>query len=501
MFRLSQAGSALFSQLFYRLSAEQRALGGLFSFALILRLATLGNPSSYFPDEIFQYLDVAHALVFGYGVETWEQRYGIRSPLFPLFLAVPMQLGQWLSPNGFAFLAITKAVLALCALGTIWGAYGIGRVLSPIHGLFAGFVAAIWFELVYFSTQALTEAVALSLFFPAAALLLNRSGETGRRLFAGGFLLAAAALLRFQYGPALLIFGVLVCGLEKRRWIWAGSGAMTAALLSAAIDLSQGITPYSWLFANYYHNISLGRSHAWTDGPEFYLFAIPAMVGPWIGIQLVLAWFGSRSFAPLAIAGLANVVVHSLVAHKEYRYVLLSTAILLILAAIGTVTLVLKHTRRGPHRTRTFFLAGGLWLCVSVASGTVGPGGSLWSVHRAELRLFQSLHRDPGACGVAIFQHHWSETGGYSYLHRRIPMYVLDKGTSAQKLHSSTPSFNRLIAPAASPDTLGQFTRFNCEGTNGPLSTRLCIYRRAGSCDQSAAADLEINQWLKDRDF
>ena len=224
-------------------------------------------------------------------------------------------------------------------------------------------------------------------------------------------------------------------------------------------------------------------------------------VGPWIAIQLALAWFGSRSFAPLAIAGLANVVVHSLVAHKEYRYVLLSTAILLILAAIGTVSLVLKYTVQGPNRTRAYFLAGGLWLCVSVAIGTVGPGGSLWSVHSAELRLFQSLHRDPGVCGVAIFQHPWSETGGYSYLHRRIPIYVLDKGTSPQKLHSSSPSFNRLIAPAASPDKLGQFTRFDCEGTNGPLSTRLCIYRRAGSCDQRAAADLEINKWLKNRDF
>lgn len=501
MARPSRPPLAPLAQLLARFSEENRGLGALLSLALLIRLATLANPSSYFPDEIFQYLDVAHARVFGYGVETWEQRYGIRSPIFPLFLTLPMQLGEWIGPNGFAFLVITKAVLALCALGTIWGAYRIGRILSATHALFAGFVAAIWFELVYFSTQALTEAAALSLFFPAAALLLDRSGETRRSLCIGGFLLAAAALLRFQYGPALLLFGLWTCGLEKRRWIWAGSGAGVAALVSAAIDLSQGLTPYSWLFANYHHNISLGRSHAWTDGPEFYFLVIPAMVGPWVGAQLILAWFGSHRFAPLAWAALANVAVHSFVAHKEYRYVLLSTAILLVLAALGTVSLVLKYKAQSPSRNHTLFLAAGVWLCASLTTGALGATGNIWSIHRAELRLFKAIHRDPAACGVAIYQHHWSETGGYSYLHRRIPIYVLDKAYAAQKLPSSTPSFNWLLAPASNPHRLGQFTRTKCAGKESPLSQRLCIYHRAGACEPKAAADLEINQWLKNRDF
>lgn len=482
-------------------TAERRSLLVVMALALLVRLATLSNPSSYFPDEIFQYLDVAHTQVFGYGVETWEQRYNIRSPILPLVLAIPMSIGKWISPDGFAFLYATKVVLAFLSLGIVWGSYRIGRILSPTHGLLAGFVAAIWFEFVYFSTQALTESVALSAFFPAAALLLDKANSTRRSVALGGFLLALTALLRFQYGPALVIFGALVCGRDKVRWVAASSGAAAAIALSMVIDISQGLTPFSWFFANYHHNITLGRSYAWTDGPEFYFLVIPLTLGPVLMAQIIPAWIGGRIFLPLALCGLANVAVHTLIAHKEYRYVLLTTAILILLAAIGSVEL-LKHQRVAKwSRIHVGLFLAALWLGGSILSGAFGRGSQIWSIHRAELILFQTLHRDPDACGVAIYNHHWSKTGGYSYLHRRIPIYVLEENVQAEQLRASSPAYNRLIAPDAGPSLASQFIRKKCEGNRSAQNKRLCIYERPGPCNRAVAPDLEINSWLKQRDI
>ena len=43
--------------------------------ALALRIGlAVGSPNIFFPDEIFQTLEPAHRLVYGYGVISWEWR-------------------------------------------------------------------------------------------------------------------------------------------------------------------------------------------------------------------------------------------------------------------------------------------------------------------------------------------------------------------------------------------------------------------------------------------
>lgn len=475
------------------------ALIGLFSLGLGLRLATLAWPYSFFPDEVFQYLDVAHRHVFGYGIVTWEQRYGIRSAAFPLLLAGPMRLGAWLAPDGFGFLHAAKAALALASLAIIWGSYRIGSYQSRTHGLFAGFVAAIWFEFIYFSTQALTEAFALSLFFPAAALLLDQQSHRPARLVLAGALLAAAAVLRFQYGPALILFGAMCCGRDPRRWRATALGAALAGLISIAIDLAQDSPPFGWLFANYHHNIVLGRSYAWTDGPSFYVVALGLFLAPWAGLQILLAWSASRRFPALAAAAITNLIVHSLIAHKEYRYILLSSAILILLAALGTVDFALRSPpdpdpQRRTHALRRYAWA---WVGASIVSALNGTNRWSWVTHSAELRAFQSLRTDPTACGVGIYARHWSETGGYSYVHRRLPLYLLDGAGARQRLHQAQPAYNLIMAPRrAAQDLPSAYRPDRCFRTPRDRMEDSCLYRRPGRCTPAAGQEIEFNRWL-----
>jgi hypothetical protein len=490
-----------FQKVWSSLRSEKAALLAIFALALMLRLATLANPSSYFPDQVFQHLEVAHDRIFGYGIETWEQRYGIRSPLFPLFLAIPMQIGKWISADGFAFLFAAKTSLALCSLAIIWGSYRIGRILSRVHGLFAAFAAAIWFEFIYFSTQALTDSFALACFFPAAGLLLDRKRATRGSLFCGGMLLALAAIFRFQYGPALLLFGLLACGRTKWRWLWAGGGAFAAAILSGLVDLSQGMTPFSWLVGNFYHNIILSRSHLYSiSGPTYYLTAIAALAGLTVGAQLVLSWFGARVFPTLAATAIVNIAVHSMIAHKEYRFILLSTAILALLAAIGTVELIFARKALGGRPTILLMLAAGLWTTGSALNATFGSSSAIWSYSRTELRLFQALHEDKAACGIALYNTDWSSTGAYTYLHRNVPLYIVESFTAPVKWPSVTPAFNRIIASPQDTDLPRQYRLHQCKGGREP-NAKLCIYQRQGGCNLQAAEKNEFNTWLRRKDL
>src|SRR5580658_4683132 len=55
-----------------------------------LARATFALTTDYIthPDEIFQYLEQAHRLVFGHGFVPWEYDYGLRSWITPGFVAL-----------------------------------------------------------------------------------------------------------------------------------------------------------------------------------------------------------------------------------------------------------------------------------------------------------------------------------------------------------------------------------------------------------------------------
>lgn len=484
-------------------SRERRILAAIFGLALVLRAATLFFPYSFYPDQLFQYLEIAHRHVFGYGITTWEQRYGIRSPLFPLMLSAPMALGHWLSPNGFTFLLATKGALALASLGVIWGSYRIGRLLSPSHGLFAAFVSAIWFEFIYFSTQAFTESFALGLFFPAAAILLDRERSKTSPLILGGALLATAALIRFQYGPALALFGMMVCGRDFSRWFWAGVGAFIALAISLLVDLSQGLEPLSWLFANVHQNITLGRSHLYsTQGPFYYVEALFITLAPWVGFFLVIGWTAGRTLPPLVVTALANFLVHTGIAHKEYRFILLSSSILILIAALGTADYILRTKSAQDERRRAFKKAALAWVGASLVVALNGTNRWAFTIHRAELMAFQWLHSDKRACGVAIHTRHWSETGAYTYLHRPLPLYIIDEEEAPYMLATTQAAYNMFLIPRFAKHHVPKGYRLErCFSNPRDSNEDFCLYRRPGPCDATAGQAVEFNAWLKRHDY
>jgi len=114
-------------------------------------------------------------------------------------------------------------------------------------------------------------------------------------------------------------------------------------------------------------------------------------------------------------------------------------------------------------------------------------GDSLWRTRRGNIVGIKLLGDDPAVCGVALVGVHWSTTGGYTYLHRDIPLLMLH--TSAQ-LAELTPTFNAILGRPNLPDRLGPFVRGECWPT-------ACVFRRPGGCAplpasaESARADAD----------
>ena len=98
--------------------------------------------------------------------------------------------------------------------------------------LIAGFVAAIWFELVFFAPHTLSEPLATALILPAA-WLLTQTTPSRRDAAIAGALLALAFIFRLQYAPAI---AVLVAGACWRAW-----PRLLPIALGGAIVLATGI--------------------------------------------------------------------------------------------------------------------------------------------------------------------------------------------------------------------------------------------------------------------
>src|SRR5258706_13670722 len=97
-----------------------------------LRLPLFGlHPSIAHPDEVFQYAEQAHRLVYGTGIVPWEFQLGVRSWLIPGLLAGVMQVARVINDDpvvaGWA-IAIAMSLIGLLPVicGFIWGRRSAG---------------------------------------------------------------------------------------------------------------------------------------------------------------------------------------------------------------------------------------------------------------------------------------------------------------------------------------------------------------------------------------
>jgi hypothetical protein len=439
-------------------------------------------PNLFHPDEIFQTLEPAHRLAYGYGVVTWEWLDGVRSWVFPAFLAGVMRATDWAGPGSSGYLWGTTVVLSLISLSTIWFGYAWARRASGTQAaIIAAGACSIYFGLVYFAPKALNEVVATHLLLPGLYLgvYAEKIGEK-KRLFLAGLLCGLAAMLRIQLLPSVFFAVAYFCYPYWRRRIPVVLAGLSLPVL--AFGLVDNVTwSYPWQSSIRYFQVNLiaGRGLGFEHMPWYwYLRALLILIGP----AVLLLWHGARKSPFLAYFALAVVGSHSLIAHKEIRFIYPVLPVALTLASIGAVEVVSDwkaRTKRtiSPKSTIAFGLVFFILSSISIFILC-----HKWYRTNGGIAAMDRLSQDSALCGVGIYQFYWWHSGGYVHLHRNVPMMPI---TSSAQLLRDAPSFNALLAPQHISGIPTAFKTSECWND-------VCLLQREGGCVPPPPGD-EIN--------
>lgn len=424
--------------------------------ALVLRLWVATQlPGAQRPDEIFQTLEPAHRLWAGYGILAWEWHYGIRSWLFPDFLAGLMALGGWLGLDAPGYLFLISLVLAGLSLGAVAVGIVMGwRHSRSVGALLCGVLCACWPTLIYLAPRTLTEAQAGNVLIVAAGLasLLPRGAKAAERrrcalmCAAIGALLAVTFCLRIQLVPGILLVAAWAFRTSLRHgWLpLLGGGAVPLIALGVSDTLSWG-TPFQSVWKYFAFNFVSGGSNAYgVSSITWYIGTTSELWGAAL-LPVAICFCAGASRAPL-LAWLAAVTLlsHSLIGHKEISFIYAALPPVLIVAGIGTARMVLalpgilrpRVSQRWLLTAATLF-----WMAVAALSGEA----ALHTAMQQKIGLFpvwMEARRHADLCGIGIYRIPWILTGGYAYLNRRVPIYSV---LTPEALAVARPALNYLV--------------------------------------------------------
>jgi hypothetical protein len=421
-------------------------LGGAARVAL-----ALGDHGIYWSDEVYQGLEPAHYLAFGYGLLPWEFIHGARSWLLPGALAGLFKLCALLggdSPG--VYLPAAKLLFGLLSLATALAAMSLARACGAgrAAAASAALVMALAAPAIYFAPRATGEVASALAATAGLALALGR-GRKG--LLAGAALLGLATALRLQCG--LLCLGLLGILLGRRRWREALEALAVLLLVALAMGLLDRLTWGRWFWSSITYlrfNLLQGGSGRYgTAGPLYYAGALWGAMPLLLLPLAALAVTGATRAPGLALTALAYLLAHSLVGHKELRFLLPLLPLLAALAAVGLQRLPRGRVRWLALAALALLSLGSAGRTFWLSMGDLGqrrfgpPRRSALDFFGPVNRLLLAASRRPDLCGLKIAGVNLVWTGGYSHLHRRVPLY----GAAGPPLRSGR--FNYIIAPLA----------------------------------------------------
>ena len=474
-----------------------RHLWWILILAWIARVAVaLSGDFVLHPDEIMQYLEPAHRLVFGNGVMYWEYFYGARSWLVPGMVAGVLKACQLLgldSPT--AYVAAVK--IAFCTLSLLipLSMYFFARAqFNENAARFALLGGAFWYELVGFAHKPMTEFVAAALLMMLAAMLVSTRADTratARFVWLIAFLSVLAAAVRLQYAPlAGLMWIAFFFHLPMRARLHL---LIASTLFFIAVGVfdgwSWGGAPFHSYLTNLRFNFALDE-YANRVNPAMVYFVRALLAGCGLSIITIALAFGAhRRYRLLLIAIGVVLLIHAMQAHKEYRFIFVFIPLWLL---IGADMLARARVIRAP-------LIGGVALIISlggilnllplqakVYESDSNETGIVQFI-RAQDPIFAAyryLQGNPEVRGVWQSDRPYFNTPGYYYLHHKLPFY--DAHTiraNAASLRDIPQLVTHIVGQAAKPPLPG----YVLDRQFGDLR----IWQRAAETNAAGA----IRQW------
>jgi phosphatidylinositol glycan class B len=432
------------------------------------------------PDEFWQGPEVAHRIVYGYGLLTWEWVHRLRGHAHVLPFAVLYQLLRQCALDRPPIVALAPRLLqsAFAAVGdvSLWSAAeqhlgrgaGSGALTCSLTSWF------VWYIGVRTYSSCL-EAVLLTMAFALMPLSLvqrlvhnathvasSRVAPDGKSDLARSGLASVCAALAVAVRPTALLLLLPLCGglamamgeatLRSAREtpvIWRKRLGELCPLMTAAAASFTAVTLATHCIDRLYYGdwvmpaVSFFRFNLLCGGAAYYgehpwhwylTCALPAALGT--HAPLVLRGFRSArgwQRAP-AIAVLVAVAALSLSSHKEIRFLYPLAHPLLM--AYGGITM----RSMAPHRR--------LWCIVALVSTNL-PAALYLSVHhqRAPMDLMATLRAEQAAARL-------SHVDMLTRCHQTPPLSQLHANVTFSYLHCPPPALSclaKFTPPLPSP--------------------------------------------------
>jgi len=454
---------------------------------LVLRVGVaIYSPSIEYPDEVFESLEPAHHLAYGYGVVTWEWILGIRSWVYPAFLAGVMRATDWIAPGSRGYLDAIIVVLCLISLTTVWFGFAWCRRASGTEAaLLAAGTCAFWAPLVYFAPKAFNEVLAGNLLLPGLYLgVYGDSFKERNRLFLAGLFCGLAMSLRIQLAPAAGFAVLYFCRSGWRRKApTVFAGFLLPILIFGAVDAFTWSYPFQSFVGYFWINLVTGKSSSYGSQPWYwYVLCLAKYLGP----ALLLAFAGVRRSPLLGWIVLIIVGAHSVIGHKEPRFVYPVIPIVITLAALGVVEIASFLSARGKlHWKSSGIVVFGLAF-FALSSAFIAWRFPRWNYSSGPLIAMDRLSREASVCGVGLHRISWAWTGGYAHLHQNVPIILVLTDAEVEK---EALGFNALVVQGTLSHPIMGFKLEGC--WNG-----VCLYRRPGCCIPSRQYN-EVNYMLR----
>ena len=441
------------------------------------------------PDEIMQYLEPAHRLVFGNGVTYWEYFYGARSWLVPGLVAGVLKLFDIVGLGQPAWY-IGGVKLAFCAISLLipagmyfFARWHFGETVARVALL----MGAFWYELVGFAHKPMTEFVATALLVSSLALCVRPAPDRLRVVLTSAVLAVLVAAIRVQYAPlALLVLGLFFLRTEKRTQL-----VVAAATVFVAVGIFDAITWDGGLFHSYVVNIRVnlalgdlraGESPAW----QFLYWLLIANMG--LVALCVLALPALRRYGFLLVLIALTLLIHSAQSHKEYRFIFVVIPLWLL---IGADFVVWFASRASAGRPRMSLGPTSLVLTASFAA--VSLAGILNALPYQD-RVYQAYSKEtgvvdflrnqdpifaayrylasaPGVSAVWQVDRPYFNLPGYYYLHHAIPFYDSNTGhlIFADPKKIEVDEISASVSHIVSADPATSIPGYSVEKTFGPI--------------------------------
>ena len=404
------------------------------AFALRAIIA-LGGDFVYSPVATMSYLEPAHRAAFGYGVDIYEWKYGIRNWIVPGFIASIL----WSLDKvglGVPWVYVYVVKLAFCVLSLLipWGSYHITRrTLGEDSARMAVIITSLWPYLVVFANMPLPVLVSTSLLFGALGLACRPVSNNRKGALTFGAILALSCAVRVHYLPAAgLIWLARVMGSGRS---WTVTSVVGGLIMVALVGLLETFT-YGIPFYSYYMylqiNLYIHASLTVTEWHYYITTLLYATAGGVIIMCYAVFRYPRRYLLFIGII-VATMTLHQYYSFKSFRFILLVLPLCLIVMADQLCIWQESFPRIFNHKavavmTATFFvLVIGDVFNENWIKHTAGKDTDPNFIGRkSQIDIFMNLARLDNVQGVLHIGPNLIESPGYYYLHHSVPLYDME---------------------------------------------------------------------------